>query len=407
MTGKKPCTSFSAGLPIEEPECFYGRQEQLERFFRLQRLDLRPLRVLGLRRSGKTSYLKHLSSKEVLQEWLKDTPRRMAVAYVDAAKSVATPRDFYLNTATAISQAALDHLGWTMPEVPGDFSTPQAFDAWLNLILKAKSDLRLVVLIDELEALCKDPEKIPASFWGHLRSLASKQFTWVTASFIDLHQLGIADDVVSPFWNIFHHEPIMIGPLETQAARALVADSAEHQNILFDEEEFDAILQIAGSLPYFIQAVLEKWLELRKDGKPVSQCREIILKAMLRPSNQISRQFNWYWEHFSVGQRSFLNRLAQGPAVAAGKNIESDFEDYGLVYGDEGTLRIAGELFQRWLESHSAEIPHAEGAPSSPSSIYSQSGGVTINAGTVNITGDVTGRDKGESKRETDAHSPT
>ncbi|HIH36389.1 MAG TPA: hypothetical protein HA232_00565 [Methanocellales archaeon] len=353
MPGKKPCSSFGAGLPIKKPECFYGREKQIERFFaELQLPGCQPKRVLGLRRSGKTSFLFHLANKVILQQQLSGAHPKVAIAYLDASDDITTPHDFYTKAAISISQAVKDYLEWAEIKLPKDFPTALSFQQWIESLFEIDSDLKLAVLIDEFEALCENPSSFPSGFWGSLRAFVSRyggRFIIATASFVDLHQLGISNKAASHFWNVFHPTPIILGALENHASRALITDCAKSENISVSAEEIDNILQISGVLPYFIQATVDVWLKLRKNGKLPEQCTEAVLKSLLSPNDLIVKQFDWYWKHISPEQRSFLSQLAHKPTASAGKDIEWVLEDYGLIVRDENELKIAGELFRLWI----------------------------------------------------------
>ena len=86
--------TYVVGHPIKRPEDFYGRTEQVARFFEIVGgIQTQSLSVLGVRRAGKTSFFQYVSHPEVMARYVPN-PRDYVMVYIDMS-SCRTPADFY------------------------------------------------------------------------------------------------------------------------------------------------------------------------------------------------------------------------------------------------------------------------------------------------------------------------
>jgi hypothetical protein len=459
---------YIVGPPISEPSNFFGRRRQIKQFFNMLRgATLLPLCVLGLRRSGKTSFLLHIANPEVSAPAIHDDSRSTIVAYVNLQAGVSTPSEFYLAVAEAIARCIPSDPPF---QLPGTLSEFRSFYKWLESIITSPgrfgghaheqtalevqasaspvklreklerhfdreelrtlcSDLevdyddlpgegraakvrelvgyherrgqldelvkrcselrpnvfwndrpapgysgtlgrqaqwlRVVVLLDEFERLTKPPE-FTSSFFGGLRALASApwagHFTWVTASYLDLYALGrkqIDTDKTSPFFNIFHPTPIVLGAMEPEETECLVSQPAKSYGVDLSQQEIETIQNFAGPLPYSLQAVAEQWFFARKANVPAAQCREKVLEQLDHPKIQIHKQLDYYWEHLEEKERNYL-RLAVLGKLMCGTNsdVVQKLLNFGLLAQEGNNLQVAGELFGRWIEKNYSQRSH-------------------------------------------------
>jgi hypothetical protein len=346
-----PVSPYIVGFPISKPDYFYGRRHQINEFFNVLRGSaLRSLRVLGLRRSGKTSFLLHVAHPEVAGPELQNDSRLTIIAYVDLQADIKTPSDFYLAVAEAVACSTPSH---PRPQVLDTYPDFRSFSKWLASILAASESLRLVVLVDEFEVLARSLE-FGLSFFHSLRALVTRflpRFAWVTASYSDLYTLS-PKDRTSPFFNIFHPKPIILGPLEPGEIERLICDPAESSGVEFSPEEVQAIQDIAGAMPYFLCIVADQWFLTRKPDVPVDQCREKVL-ALLRSLSQIQIQLDHYWQHLTGQEQDCLCQLALGKSSrGTNQDVEQKLLRFGLLDHDEGGLKVAGEVLRQWIENN-------------------------------------------------------
>lgn len=344
-------TPFVVGLPVM-PQQFFGRQEQVERFFGQCIFGpvLQPARILGLRRSGKTSFLNYVSDRNIRNRFL--TQQELATikfAYINA-QTVRSRNEFY----TVVADAIQDQFENASPDSL-EFKSSRAFEKWLDVILQKDKRLKIIVLIDEFEKL-NETEDCDIEFFGFLRALASARqssFTWVTASAVDLYTLD-KKQKTSPFWNIFHQMPIIMGSFRREEAEALITDSLRTVDSTISKNEINDIIALSGRIPYFIQAVADAWHKLKShQSLPTSKMKRAILEMLSNPGNQIQHIYRDYWEEMSKHRRMILKNIA-----GERRNISASYydllalSDYGLIESDDdqyGGYTISGELLKQFL----------------------------------------------------------
>jgi hypothetical protein len=188
MTGDEyqPRSPYLVGPPIQTVDGFYGRRMQIDSFFEnLNRPQLCSQRILGARRSGKTSFLRHVSNPKIHTGRIRTPGLPVIFAYVDlqgiATEPTALPHAralhdhrrsgpdrtgpmlFFREVASAIAVAAPSG---KKIRVPKTFRDSASFDTWLGGIGRR---FRLVVLLDEFETLVRSDVNIrqDATGLGH------------------------------------------------------------------------------------------------------------------------------------------------------------------------------------------------------------------------------------------------
>ena len=344
-------TPFIVGLPVLAKQ-FFGRQNQVETFFGQCILGpvLQPTRILGLRRSGKTSFLNYVADHTTRNRFLtRDEFSTIKFVYVNA-QTIHSRNDFYCLVANTIhDQIAGIHIE------PPKFDSGRAFEKWLDATLRKNKDLRIIVLIDEFEIL-NDIEDCGIEFFRFLRALASghqASLTWVTASAVDLYTLDKRQKT-SPFWNIFHQMPIIMGGFdaEKEEAETLIRRSLETVGSSINKNEINEILAISGRIPYFVQAVADAWHKLRENKSiPHSKMRRAMLDMLSNPGNQLQHIYQDYWDGMSQDRKLILKSIAsERRNFSASLSDLSGLVDYGLIVKDrDGGYAISGQLLKQFV----------------------------------------------------------
>src|SRR3972149_391441 len=179
MASVEFASPYIVGTPVPV-DFFFGRSDQIAQFFNMLRGSvLQPLRVLGFRRSGKTSFLLKVADRDVIRAHLSSQKNQTFIAYVDLQAGVKSPDDFYRRVAKSITRAIAGNLSLQIPAAFPDFDS---FSQWLETILTPRTNFRVVVLLDEFEKLVRRAAFTPDFFDG-LSSLVSPMFpsrlTWV------------------------------------------------------------------------------------------------------------------------------------------------------------------------------------------------------------------------------------
>jgi|GEM_PF-2212401 hypothetical protein len=380
MTGDEyqPRSPYLVGPPIQTVDGFYGRRMQIDSFFEnLNRPQLCSQRILGARRSGKTSFLRHVSNPKIHTGRIRTPGLPVIFAYVDlqgiATEPTALPHAralhdhrrsgpdrtgpmlFFREVASAIAVAAPSG---KKIRVPKTFRDSASFDTWLGGIGRR---FRLVVLLDEFETLVRS-DGFGLDFFRKMRALTSgkTQLAWATASYRDVVTLSRppgAKDLASPLYNVFHPDPIYMGPLEDSEAEALVANPAARHGIELSGDEVRHIREIAGNMPFFLQAAAEKWLIERVRRREQEECSELVIAHLMAPGNLVREQLEQFWASLFMKERQPLKLLTEGkgcPENPQNHDILAALENYGFLGRQHGALRLQGRLLQHWIRNLSS-----------------------------------------------------
>ena len=351
--------SYIVGHPIKRPQDFYGRHEQVTRFYEIVGgAQAQSLSILGLRRAGKTSFLRYVAQPQVMARYLPD-PQAYTFIYLDMS-ACKSPADFYQRLLVHL-KASLGQVG-ALPEPPLLWrqSPPGAaslFDA--ETLLCHFPERRVVLLLDEFDQLRRD--SFDQDFLIELRAMTGVldyDLACVTASYWDLYYLGsrVGLPPTSPFYNIFYPTPIYLSGLETAAIEALVRSPAQREGVSFDKEAMATIRTLAGSLPFFLQATAAKWLQHDK-GSAESLDGDVALGQL---TAELAPYFEQWWRHFDAGDQEVLRCVAYQIATEMLPYTHFEIEaairrlgSYGLLYQEAGQLAINGALFATWIREFS------------------------------------------------------
>lgn len=360
--------SYIVGHPIKHPADFYGRHEQTTRFFEIiGGRQAQSVSVLGLRRAGKTSFLQYVAHPTTMAHYLPN-PDEYTMVYVDMS-SCKTPSDFY--------HRLLQRLMVSMGRVQTDFlwkESPQdqtkLYD--VEAYLCQFPDTRIVLLLDEFDHL--RTEAFTQDFLTELRAMTGVldyDLACVTASYWDLYTLGTRMGLppTSPFYNIFYPTPIYMSSLELTEATALIDTPAAKGGVAFSEDEVGEIQDLAGSLPFFVQATAAKWFRHKRAG--TAPDRELARQQL---AVDLAPYFDQWWHSLTSSERTIL--LAVGserpltdldflPLELDG--IVRRLHSYGLLYRADEEPFINGRIFQTWLRQY-AQLESTTSAIAKPAS---------------------------------------
>ena len=113
--------------------------------------------------------------------------------------------------------------------------------------------LRIVVMLDEFDALLSHPILNSAEFYGSLRSLSSRfsSLALIIATRRSLNQLNVQTQEInphsSPYFNVFTE--LRLGPLPKRDVAALLSQADER----FSSKDRQFITLASGRHPYLLQ----------------------------------------------------------------------------------------------------------------------------------------------------------
>lgn len=306
---------FTFGVPVSGYKEFFGRHEELNRIFNtlenVPRGQKQDIVVLGPRRIGKSSLLRHIEKKLSKQD------KEFVPVYIDVQNVL--PREIqtlFFKILTAINKGYHEKGITTLPK----FSTlesdaiPPAREFLifnqdmenLNQFIDEEKAPRLLLMFDEVELLL-DFGGIRILEW--LRSLIqSMTFTvFVVAGSDRLYSL--TQDYGSPFYNIF--KTIELFPLDSNSARKLIVKKALEIRMRIDNSEIEKILDYSGSSPYFVQGIAHYLVEELNEKKRYQVYGNDVDKVIIECVSYLSPQFGYYWNVASQPQRIILFALAK------------------------------------------------------------------------------------------------
>ncbi|MCP4420266.1 MAG: AAA family ATPase, partial [Chloroflexi bacterium] len=213
--------SYIVGHPIKHPADFYGRHEQVTRFFEIiGGTQAQSVSVLGVRRAGKTSFLQFVAHPTIISRYLPNADNCLMV-YIDVS-SCKSPSDFYYRLLqrlkVSLGKAKTNFL-WK--ESPLGQTNLYDIESYLCQFPKQ----RIILLLDEFDHL--QTGAFTHDFLTELRAMTSVleyDLACVTASYWDLYTLGtrLGLPPTSPFYNIFYPTPIYMSALELAEATLLI-----------------------------------------------------------------------------------------------------------------------------------------------------------------------------------------
>lgn len=343
---------YIVGGAIRQPDDFYGRVRQVARFFEIVAgTQVQSASVLGLRRAGKTSFLRFVSDPDIMAAYLPDA-ERYVMTYIDVSAS-RTPADFYRRLYRNLA-AQLYYPDHSLSQAP--ITVPSVVDAYeCETLLYDFPDRRVVVLLDEFDQLRIGD--FDQDFLTDLRALASVreyELAWITASYWDLFSLGTAIGLppTSPFYNIFYPSPIYMAGLRLEEAHELVSHPAERAGYPLDADDVAYIHTIAGSLPFFLQATAAHWYkEQRRNRLPDS---DTVTAELVK---ELSPYFSQWWRQFSDVARELLRRIAHQQSfdhaspysVTEMTAMVRRLKSYGVIIEQDGSLVLNGILLDTWV----------------------------------------------------------
>ena len=340
---------------ITKPGEYYGRERELRHLADML-LNTQCCAIVGERRMGKSSLLRHISTPEIHDaHGLPES--EYLFAYVDfQGKEELSQDDFW--------KLLLQRLGRRIEDaaLKDSFAEVRRQDSIRLLDIEYLLDeisftgINIVCLFDEFEYTAKS-KQLDANFFSGLRSLANSfPIAYVTATQRSLLELDYLSDALdSPFFNIFREMPL--GPLSQDEALQLIHQPLAETSILFDEDDDAFIFETGGLHPFFLQiACYHLFDEYREaGGADKTERYESASQNFMAESHQ---HFSYYWDKSDTNEQGILTHLAM--LSASQKKLKKSkaevdlpilrkLELRGLVKSDEESCEIFSNPFGAWI----------------------------------------------------------
>ncbi len=337
---------FVTGVPVSGT-AFAGRDRELSRLRSRVRAQGQATAVVGEPGIGKTSLL------QVLELAVGDDLGgvRPFASYLDAhtLPSDLGPHDFW-------ERALVVFEGETLPEPVAKALTVVHEQDFAPFRLERffgqldRHGFRLVLVVDEFEALLYNEALGQSGFFGSLRSLASRfaglALVLSSHSSVDrIHDRSRAFHFGSPILNFV--DELTLGPLED----AEVAKVLDQGRGCFDAADRAFIHRVSGGYPLLVQAACRDLFDLHgeaADQDPVVRRT----RAGLRLRDVAGRTLNANWTMWTASQRrafavvalANLNAQGTGELAATGFDVAGFLDDLDLLGSEVRELRRRGIL---------------------------------------------------------------
>jgi hypothetical protein len=342
---------FVHGGPVT-PNDFLNRRRELRRL--LGRLEKgQATAVVGQPHTGKTSLLRYVLDKVKRDAIAGDKLDRVWFRDIDShmLSKTFTQEAFWAYVLEPIAVYFTSGELRTLYNLARDnqfgaFTLMRLFTALDN------ADLRIVVMLDEFDALLSHPVLNSAEFYGSLRSLSSR-FTslgLVIATRRSLNQLNVDTQEInphsSPYFNVFTE--LRLGPLPKRDVATLLAQASGR----FSSQDREFITLASGRHPYLLQLAGDILWEIDLEGV---QGTERYQQAGEELQLQSERHFTDTWRSWSNAERKVIMAiaLAQMSLLAEDhmfewSNLVEDITDYSPEIRG---LEKAGTIVQTGAEN--------------------------------------------------------
>ena len=408
---RKVMNPYQYGDVILSPENYYGRRDDLvqilEELYEMAKgRERQNFRLHGIRRSGKTSLL-HMICKTIeepetqkyfaIPQEMDKVLRKWHPVFYDLQGLPRDPGDNrHLNSTVffrSLVQKICEALHWPkentltiLARINADLAITQnivaAAKTQIELILKAlPPNDQILVLLDEVDLIAPERDE---RFFGQLRSIILSPELRCVAWLLTSMRVLQADPegVESPLHNIF--ASVTLRNLDPVEARRLILEPARKENIYFEPEAVDIILQQTGRQPFFLQVVCHMIVDQLKKEETVYVSKPLadaVIEKLQHPGTVIYEQCGFLWNWAKKSRRVILalltqheSRMSKGELVKAFKVVLSTNEedsdnsfDFAEAWNElfandivsqdqDGFCSITIPMFQQWLKQRDLDL---------------------------------------------------
>ncbi len=355
---------FVLGKPIRDPSDFYGRQHELRELFESV-VNMQPVAMVGEHRCGNTSILYQILHPDIQVKYVAEEELGgLLFAFVNSQLAADGPEVLYRRIARAARRVD--------PAAGMNFDEP-IDPAWIEDYFDdlGSRGLRLVLLLDEFEVLAD----FEAGFWEWFRGLITEyDVSIVVATRVELGQFRDEWGTGSPFFNMFRS--VYIGSFTPADVDAFLEGTGSAAAVDFEPVR-DAIDELAGRFPYFLQVAASLFHEISYQASGVSPEQLATVARQFRARTEL--HFEDIWARLPAAERNALAWLAVGArpdsreALAFGQALPN-LERRGYVVEERVFSRAFADFVRRQtqrielnpdtgevrIEKHPVELPPKE-----------------------------------------------
>ena len=363
---------FSFGNPVRY-DTFLGRKREMRKLVGRLVNGGQSTALIGEPRTGKTSLLNYIAEPDMQKNLYNEQAGKVHFAYFDAQilGDHFTQSDFWMHAFIVLKDAEVFEAGTPLAEAFKECKKSGYSTFMLERLLARMhtQSLRLVLVIDEFDALLFHPILNRGEFFGGLRSLTSRyeSLAIIIASRQSLTVLNEKTQELSrtgsPFFNIFEEVPIP--PLDDNEISKLLGRAGKR----FNQETRQHLITLAGGHPYLLQVAAHALWDAYEDGeKDATKRWKMTGDTLFRQSRTVLDDTWRYWSPemkkvFTIvaldsmpaliGQKHFdLSKLSSS-LNNFGSELRS-LESRGFIHKDTNSNMVSGyminaEVMLWWL----------------------------------------------------------
>lgn len=317
---------FIAG-PAVSGKNFFGRKQEIRNLYQCLS-EKKCCSVIGNRRIGKTSLLKHILLKSTLKcaetELDIDLNAERNLFVLFHTGGIQNEADFWRRLSKKLVKAAEPGLDLFSIQSPND-------EDFKKLIMHLNDKrLTVILLFDEFDITHCKMEK---SFFGNLKIMYDDfDIVYVTTTSRSMYEYNTKDpSFISPFFLIFRD--MHLGLFLEEEAREMLEVLSERGGIPFDEADINYLLQLAGTHPFLLQMAAGELFHLYRVSPEIhnSQKRALYaeLKEKLKP--QAFPKLQYYFDKLKNNEKKLLINLAKGEDYQKNEEILSSLKNKALI----------------------------------------------------------------------------
>ena len=362
---------FTFGNPIREPERFIGRDRAIQQIVsRLLSSAHESTSVVGERRIGKTTLLKHLADPDVAEGYGL-AKKEFCLVYIDfQGLTDITPHRFWQRVLRLMGRAMPD--SDLLPEIEAlrKKDAIDLFDLEDLFYLFDDEGINIILLMDEFEFVTQNPN-FGSDFFGGLRALAIHcNLSLVPATRRELVDLCHSEEIKgSPFFNIF--ATVVLRPFTIEQAYELLKRYSSNTGFDFTPEEVTFITNLVGGYPIFTQIGGYYLFDGKQQGLEGNQLLEYVIESFREQADQ---HFTYYWSHSTDSEKiTLLSAMAlemnkkAAPTEAKIKEMNArasldinELVKRGMMVKRGETVRVFSPVFEQWITLEVSAIPGEE-----------------------------------------------
>jgi hypothetical protein len=299
--------NYSTPVPYDQ---FYGREGAYGAIADIKNSvgarTAQCINIVGLRKSGKTSLLLLVNSRQDLFFHQSQNPIIVTMDLCDQC----------FHTPSGLTQGVLERIREKVDLPNLDLSNPFSFNKALTIV--RQQGFRLIVMLDEFESIKSRLEYFEG--WGSdWRAKASAGlFAIVIASRRPLGEIYTSLGLDSPFENVFRNTTL--GSLEQDAWTRLVEEGLNSIETSLPIADLAFIRELAGQLPFYTQMVCS----LLWQYGDLSIVQEKFKSEALPHFNQL-------WKGLTHSEQEALNVIVQEKSPENYLSTVSNLKKYGLL----------------------------------------------------------------------------